>query len=219
MVVMLVMLGRMAVMVAVRPRDGRAGHGARSYAGRALRSHRGLARRRGRGAAAAGIANAGVCQDGQAVNAGGLVVERVMMLVCARLRCSVGICRGSRGRKALQPVAGLQDLVVTSIKHAEKLVHLGVAHAAAGEQQAQARILNGDCAGGLLHLQRGIDALLLVLVEAALHALDKLLAAGAGAALVFADALGGGVGRGRGLCSDSSLARVGVSLLFVFPLA
>jgi hypothetical protein len=59
-------------------------------------------------------------------------------------------------------------------------------HASSGKQKAETLVFEGDEAGGLLHLQAGLDAAALIFLEPPLEVLDELLAAGAREPLVVA---------------------------------
>ena len=59
-------------------------------------------------------------------------------------------------------------------------------HASSGKQKAETLVFEGDEAGGLLHLQAGLDAAALIFLEPPLEVLDELLAAGPREPLVVA---------------------------------
>lgn len=63
------------------------------------------------------------------------------------------------------------------------------------QQHSQARVFDGNVAGGLLHFQGGLDATALILLDFSLQALDIFLVASAGATLVVTNTDGGWVCR------------------------
>jgi hypothetical protein len=77
---------------------------------------------------------------------------------------------------------------------ADKIVDLGLRDAAQVQQVTQPAVLESNGAGGLLHLQRGLGALSLVLGDSFLERFKQLAPAGPGGSLVVTDA-GGGIFR------------------------
>lgn len=87
--------------------------------------------------------------------------------------------RRDAARTSLGPVAGV-------VVGREMCRHFLLRDASSGKQEAEALVFKGDEAGGLLHLQAGLDTAALIFVEALLEVIDKLLAAGPRKPLVVA---------------------------------
>jgi hypothetical protein len=77
----------------------------------------------------------------------------------------------------------------------QELVDIFGGGAVVTQQDPQARVLDGDIASGLLHLEGGLDSLTLIVLELLLQAFDILLVTCTGAPLVVTNTDGGWVVR------------------------